>query len=106
MSDQLPIFHVVGFTGHRQLRDVAGLNRVIREVLTGLRAEAGVEWLALSSAAAGSDIVFARSALALGLGWEAVLPLPPAEFRRDFSESGWREVEALLADAEHVRVIS
>jgi hypothetical protein len=106
MSDQLPIFHVVGFTGHRQLRDVEGVERVLREVLSGLGAEKGVEWLALSSVAAGSDLVFARSALALGLGWEAVLPLPAAEFRRDFVEQAWPEVERLLAKAEHVRVIS
>ena len=67
---------------------------------------AGVEWLALSSVAAGSDILFARSALALGMGWEAVLPLPATEFRRDFPDAQWKEVEELLAQAEHIRVIS
>jgi hypothetical protein len=104
-SDQLPVFHVVGFTGHRTLVDKAGVERRMREVLTGLRDERGVEWLALSSAAAGSDLMFARTARAVALGWEAVLPFPPAEFRRDFGEPEWREVETLLADAEHVRVI-
>ena len=106
MSDQLPIFHVVGFTGHRHLQDAAAVERVLRDVLGRLRSESGVEWLALSSIAAGSDMVFARSALALGMGWEAILPLPPAEFRRDFSDDEWRAVEALLGEAEHVRVIS
>ena len=105
MSDQLPIFHVVGFTGHRRLHDVAGVEGAVRKVLTELKAEKGVEWVALSSVAAGSDLLFARSALAVGLGWEAVLPLPAAEFRRDFKEAEWPQVEALLADAEHVRVI-
>ena len=106
MSDQLPIFHVVGFSGHRQLQDHVGVERVMREVLAALRAEAGVEWLALSSVAAGGDILFARSALALGMGWEAVLPLPAPEFRRDFAEADWQEVERLLNQAEHIRVIS
>ena len=106
MPDQLPIFHVVGFTGHRQLTNEAMVERVIREVLSSLRTEAGVEWLAMSSVAAGSDMAFARAALSIGLGWEAVLPLPPAEFRHDFSELEWRSVEALLGEAEHVRVIS
>ena len=106
MDDHLPIFHVVGCTGHRRLRDLAGIERVVRETLAGLKAEKGVEWLALSSVAAGTDIVFARAALAQGMGWEAVLPLPPAEFRHDFSDEEWRQVEAVLADAEHVRVIS
>ena len=105
MLDQLPIFHVVGFTGHRQLKDEAAIERTIRGILTGLRGEAGVEWLALSSVAAGSDILFARSAVALGMGWEAVLPLPTAEFKNDFTATKWREVEALLDQAEQVRVI-
>ena len=57
MPDQLPIFHVVGFTGHRQLNDQADVERVMREIITGLRKEQGVEWLALSSVAAGSENV-------------------------------------------------
>ncbi|MSU72322.1 MAG: hypothetical protein EXS43_08265 [Opitutus sp.] len=104
-ADQLPVFHVVGFTGHRQVDDEPGVAWAMQAVLAGLKSEAGVEWLALSSVAAGSDILFARTALALGLGWEAVLPLPPAEFRRDFDEQSWREVETLMAEAEHVRII-
>ena len=105
MPDKLPIFHVVGFTGHRQLNNQAGVERVIREILTSLRTEEGVEWLALSSVAAGSDVLFARSALALGMGWEVVLPLPAAEFRRDFGETEWKDVEALLAQSEYIRII-
>src|SRR5215510_389983 len=70
MSDQLPIFHVLGFTGHRQLQDERAIERVMGEILAGLRSESGAEWLALSSVAAGSDLLFARSALAQGMGWE------------------------------------
>jgi hypothetical protein len=106
VASALPIFHVIGFTGHRQVNDAKAVERVLGEVLAGLKAEGNVEWLALSSIAAGSDMSFARSALALGMGWETILPLPPAEFRRDFSEAEWREVEQLLGAAEHVRVIS
>jgi len=107
MSDpaQLPVFHVVGFTGHRQLKDPEAVERVLRDVLSGLRTEDGVEWLALSSIAEGADMLFARTALRLGLGWEAVLPLPPSEFRADFSPQVWRQVEDLLCEAEHARVI-
>lgn len=104
-SDQLPVFHVVGFTGHRLLKDAAGVQRVIAEVLTELRAEKNVEWLGLSSIAEGADMLFARTALRLGFGWEAVLPLPPAEFRNDFRPEVWVEVEGLLAYAEQARVI-
>jgi len=103
--DQLPVFHVVGFTGHRQLKDAAGVQRVIGEVLASLRTEKQVEWLALSSIAEGADMMFARTALRLGFGWEAVLPMPPVEFRHDFRPEVWVEVESLLAHAEHARVI-
>ena len=34
-----------------------------------------------------------------------VLPLAPAEFKRDFSEAEWKEVEALLPRAEQVRIL-
>jgi hypothetical protein len=104
-ADQLPVFHVVGFTGHRRLDREAEIAGVLAETLSQLKAEPGVEWLALSSVAEGSDTIFAHQALKLGLGWEAILPLPAAEFRRDFDEAGWRDVEALLHRAEHVRVI-
>lgn len=104
--DKLPVFHVIGFTGHRQLADASAVERVLREELGRLRGERGVEWLTLSSIAAGSDVLFARTALALGMGWEALLPLPPTEFRRDFDEKSWPEVETLLGEAEHVRVIA
>ncbi|MGH7994745.1 MAG: hypothetical protein ACREFX_00160, partial [Opitutaceae bacterium] len=105
-TDVLPIFHVVGFTGHRQVDNAAGLEQALHQALAKLKSEPGVEWLALSSVAVGGDMIFARSALALGFGWEAMLPLPPAEFRHDFEEGDWRVVQGLLAEAEQVRVLS
>ena len=85
--------------------DAAGIQQVMSEELEKLRNSKGVEWVALSSIAEGSDILFARTARGLGMGWEAVLPLPPAEFRRDFHEEVWMQVETLLAEAEQVRII-
>ena len=102
----LPVFRVVGFTGHRQLRDPEGVARAVATVLEELRGRGGAEWIALSSVAAGADLVFARTARRLGLGWEALLPLPPADFRADFTPEAWSGVETLLAEAEHVRVVS
>jgi hypothetical protein len=105
MADQLPIFHVIGFTGHRQIQDPAGLERTLHGVLGEFASGQGVEWLAVSSAAAGADLAFARAALARRLSWEAILPLAPAAFAPDFAPAEWRQVEALLAEAETVRVI-
>ncbi|MEO6244657.1 MAG: DUF4231 domain-containing protein [Opitutaceae bacterium] len=101
---QLPFFHVVGFTGHRQLADAAGVAAAIAEVLLELQREAPGEWIAMSSAAAGADLIFVRAALELGLGWEAVLPLPLVDFERDFPSEEWPEVKALLHRAEHLEV--
>jgi len=108
MSDpsQLPQFHVVGFSGHRQLGQPATVAAAIRGALEALRREGPGEWIALSSAALGGDWLFAHAALELGIAWHAVLPLPPAEFRKDFSADDWKTVEALLPEAEQVRVIA
>ena len=105
-SSQLPQFHVIGFTGHRQLADPARISASIRSALTDLKHAAPGEWLALSSIAAGSDMIFAREAMKLDLAWQAVLPLIPAEFKKDFSNEEWREAETLLSEAEQVRVLT
>lgn len=105
-SSQLPLFHVVGFTGHRQLADPVKAAAAIREALAQLGRELPGAWVALSSVAAGSDQVFVREARQGGLAWHAILPLPRAEFARDFSAEEWTEVETLLTGAEHVQVIS
>jgi len=103
-SAQLPPFHVVGFTGHRQLAEPRKIAEAVRTVLTELKASAPGEWIALSSVASGSDTIFVQVAFKLGLAWHALLPLPTAEFRQDFSDEEWKAVEALLPEAEIVRV--
>ncbi len=105
-ASQLPLFHVVGFSGHRQLEDEAGAAAAMRTALEMLQREAPGEWIALSSIAIGSDQVFVAQAQALGLSWHAILPLPRAEFEKDFSPVEWAAVEATLTRAEHVRVIT
>jgi len=103
---QLPLFHVVGFSGHRQLNDPAGVARAVTHELETLRREARGEWVALSSVATGGDQLFVAQARALGLSWHAILPLPKAEFARDFSGGEWQTVEQTLVQAEHVRFIT
>lgn len=101
----LPKYHLVGFTGHRVLAEPEQVARAIGDVLRGLRAEGVGEWVAVSSAAAGADLLFAEEALAQGLGWEAWVPLPLVEFRKDFGAEEWAVAERLLAKAEVVTVI-
>jgi hypothetical protein len=105
-SSQMPLFHVVGFSGHRQLEDPERTGNALEAALKALRNDAPGEWIALSSIAEGSDTVFVERALALGVSWHAILPLPKAEFERDFPVADWPGVEEMLAKAEHVRVIT
>ncbi len=105
-ASQLPLFHVVGFSGHRQLADAAAVARAVTSALESLRQEARGEWVALSSVATGGDQLFVTQARALGLSWHAILPLPKAEFARDFSADEWQTVEQTLGQAEHVRIIT
>ena len=65
-----------------------------------------VEWLAVSSTAEGSDMLFAAEVMNRGLQWEALLPLPRMDFQRDFSAEVWPEVEGLLDRAANVRSIA
>jgi hypothetical protein len=103
---QLPLFHVLGFSGHRQVANPAGVAKAMAEVLQSLRGEAAGEWIVLSSVAVGGDQLFIEQARKVGFSWHAILPLPRAEFAKDFSAAEWSGVEALLAQAEHVRVIT
>jgi hypothetical protein len=105
-ASELPLFHVVGFSGHRQVANPEAVGAAIAQALKDLRGEAAGEWIALSSVAEGGDQLFVTRSRALGLSWHAILPLPKAEFAKDFSASNWQHVEAMLGLAEHVRVIT
>ena len=54
--------------------------------------------------AEGGDQLFVRQALQRRMSWHAILPLPHAEFARDFTLEQWREVQALLDKAEHLQI--
>jgi hypothetical protein len=103
---RLPMFHVVGFSGHRQLANLEGAASAIREALVLLRSELSGEWIALSSIASGGDRLFVQQARSLGLSWHAILPLPRAEFAKDFTPAEWSVVEATLETADHLRVMA
>jgi hypothetical protein len=105
-ESEIPLFHVVGFSGHRQIADPPGLAVAIADALVSLRKQAHGEWLGLSSVAEGGDQLFVEQVRSLGLAWHAILPLPNAEFAKDFTPIEWAAVERTLEHAEHVRVIT
>jgi hypothetical protein len=104
-DSQLPQFHVVGFTGHRQLADPVRADAFLDEALAWLEQQFAGEWMGVSSAALGSDVLFARRVLERKIAWQVLLPFQPAEFQKDFSAEDWAAVQALLARAESVTVL-
>jgi hypothetical protein len=105
-DSEIPLFHVVGFSGHRQIAQSAGLADAISKALKSMLGQAKGEWLGLSSVAEGGDQLFVEQVRALGMSWHAILPLPKAEFAKDFPATEWAAVEGILEHAEHVRVIT
>jgi hypothetical protein len=101
----LPVFRIVGFSGHRQLADLTGPARAINAAIAELRREAPGDWIGLSSVATGSDQLFVEQILDQDLSWHAILPLPRAQFQEDFTPQEWATAEEFLARADHVRVV-
>jgi hypothetical protein len=101
----LPVFRIVGFSGHRQLADSVGPARAISAAVAELRREAPGDWIGLSSVASGSDQLFVQQILGQDLSWHAILPLPRAQFKEDFTPEEWGTAERFLARADHVRVV-
>ena len=103
-SSQLPLFHIVGFTGHRQVDNPGVIATALKDALAFLRQQADGEWVALSSVAAGCDQLFVGEVLSAGLSLHVILPLPEEEFATDFDTAQWPAVRALIDRAEHVIV--
>jgi hypothetical protein len=88
-SDRLPL--IIGATGHRDVRegDVAKLKAAVASVITTLRRQylgndKQTPIVVLSALGEGADQLIAGEALKLGATLIVPLPLPLAEYRRDF----------------------
>jgi uncharacterized protein (DUF952 family) len=97
---------VVGVTGHRLVEDRASVERAVAGVGAVLAARAGAHgWRVVSALAEGADRIVAAAALAGNAHLDAVLPLDPDDYRRDFTGPGSEaEFDALLARADSVAV--
>lgn len=95
---------VIGITGHRDLRDEEkpALRRQVRDFFLSLHnAYPGLPLTLLSPLAAGADQLVTGEALAMGLRVVAVLPVPAAMYRDDFTGTGEAErFEQQLAQAD------
>jgi hypothetical protein len=95
----------VGVTGHRRLADPVGVAVEVDRVLDSLAPRGGGHRIrVISSLAEGADLIVASRALARpSAGLTAILPLPAADYRRDFPDSV-DEFDALLSRADSVSV--
>lgn len=98
---------VIGVTGHRLLRpdDVPRLESAVRDVLARLRrACPATPFVLVTPLAEGADRLVARMVLEAGGELVVPLPMPRAEYVRDFPTTV-DEFDALLADPRTVRLM-
>ncbi|GAB3025490.1 hypothetical protein [Bowmanella dokdonensis] len=93
--------YVIGITGHRALDECATrfASDKIKALLEQLQSRMQVTPLvAITGMACGADRLLARAALELGIPVEAHLPMPLEEYRRDFNDAEWQDMQQLLAN--------
>ncbi len=100
MSDFSRQPKVIGFAGHRNVPDRMALGEVIRRELGEMKDALGGRVIAISSAAAGADLVFLRACVDLRIPMVVVLPFPEERFSEDFEDPReWELAEKLLGVA-------
>ena len=100
----LPDVRIIGFTGHRHLKNPEGVATALRAELAELQKKDG-ELVAISSVAIGGDMLFAREVLQAGIKWIVILPLAREDFRKDFTVEEWARAEDLIKHAAEVRTL-
>ena len=102
-TQQIPSFWFLGFSGHRNLENQEEITARISEELHTLEGMIPGRLAAISSCADGADKAFLSACQKRGVPCQIYLPLHETEFRKDFTEVGWREVEKLLSLAVAVQ---
>jgi hypothetical protein len=107
-SGALPL--VIGVTGHRDLRtaDRPVLEQTVRRAIEELRDQCPhTPLIVLSALAEGADRLVAHAALDLGLSLIVPLPMPQAEYEKDFDGPGSLEdFRSLLGQAKWQFVVA
>lgn len=91
---------VVGVSGHRDLHPQAlqHLRNAVAAILKQLKAHLrDSELRIMAGMAAGADLLAVQTALELGFGVDAVLPMPLAQYAADFDSESFTLLETLLA---------
>lgn len=103
-SSSLRPYWLIALKGHRNLRRPEAVGEALAALLRTLSVEIQGTLVGVSSIAPGADTLFAQAVLELSLPWRALLPVPVADLRQDFSPADWQLREHLLARATEVQV--
>lgn len=110
MTIQQGIPIVIGVTGHRDIPpdDVPVIQSAVREELDRLRKiHMATPVILLTAVAEGADRIAAYAALDAGLRIGVVLPMPQAEYEKDFpAEASVNEFRLLLQRADWVHIVT
>ena len=91
---------LIAFAGHRHVPHPQGLRTAVRESLSEMKDALGGRVIAISSAAAGADLIFLRACIDLRIPMIVVIPFPEERFSEDFEDPAeWEMVEKLLGVA-------
>jgi hypothetical protein len=101
-DSSLPPVWIVGFTGHRRLREPEKVGALLRQLLHSLGSEIPGQLVGHSSVAIGGDTLFAEACSSSGIPWIALLPLAEGDFKCDFTEADWNKARQLLQTALRV----
>ena len=105
-DSSLPPVWIVGFTGHRRLKQPDKVGALLREILASLGREIPGQLVGHSSIAIGGDTLFAEACLASGMPWIALLPFAEGDFKSDFSDTDWNKARQLLQRAARVESLA
>ncbi|MGA7157347.1 MAG: hypothetical protein WBY53_10890 [Acidobacteriaceae bacterium] len=102
---QLPAVLAVGFTGHRNLPNEAESRKLLYDLLAEKKRSTSEVLLGISSIAAGADLLFAESCIALNIPLRVLLPFPVDDFRADFDPPSWSRAERVMKQSISIEVI-
>lgn len=91
---------LLGFAGHRKVADKEALARVLRAELELMKDHFGGGLIAISSAAAGGDLVFLKTCVELRVPTLLILPFADERFGEDFEDrEEWELAKKLMGVA-------
>jgi hypothetical protein len=102
---RLPEVLTIGFTGHRHVDDEAMCRAALHSLLTQQQAIPDRALHAVSSVAAGTDLLFAETCIELAIPLQVLLPLPQNEFCKDFDAAAWQRAEQVMSASLSVEII-